>query len=131
MRREQIGVLLCFALILPALMIMPVQGSADDSFFTVTVVDLKFHVEVDLRIWLSIDDLSQFVDAEDSYSKEQGGFRSALLESIESGVQELVPDASVTELEINRIECDIPGKEMFVSLSFNIDNAIRKGDTIE
>lgn len=131
MRGERIGLFVCLALILNALTVLPFQGTAEESYVIVTVVGSKFHVEVDLRINLSIDDFSQFGDAEDAYSRDQGAFRGGLLESIESGVREHVPYASVTGLSISRIEFDESEREMFVELSFDVDGAIKEGDTTE
>jgi hypothetical protein len=116
---------------MPALTAVPFEGTAEESYVIVTVVGSKFHVEVDLRVNLSIDDFSQFGDAEDAYSRDQGAFRGGLLESIESGVREHVAYASVTGLSISRIEYDESEREMFVELSFDVEGAIKEGDTTE
>ena len=131
MRGERIGLFLCLALILNAFMALPFQGTAEESYVIVTVVGSKFHVKADLRVNLSIDDFSQYGDAEDAYSRDQGAFRGGLLESIESGVREHVPHASVTGLSISRIEYDESEREMFVKLSFDVEGAIKEGDTTE
>lgn len=118
------------ALLLPALTIAPVSAR-DDSTATVTVTNSRFRVEIDLRIGLEIDDLGQFIDAEDAYSRERGGFRGALEESIETGIQELVPEASVTELDISKLDCDESDKKMLVVLSFDVEGVITGETTKE
>lgn len=106
---------------------MPVVYGLDDSSVLVSVDDSKFHVEIDLLIQLSIEDYSQFVDAEDAYHQEKGTFRSKLGESIEDGIQELVNDATVANLEIEVLDCDESAGKMRVELNFDIEGAITTG----
>jgi hypothetical protein len=124
------ALLLCLGLLLLGLTVVPVSG-LDDSTVKVTVSGSKLHVEVNLRIQLPLDILSQFVDAEDAYSRDRGVFRNELRSGIESGVRELVPEASVTGLNIVRVDCDEDEKKMYVELSFDVENMIVEGDARE
>jgi len=130
MKSRWTGLLLCLTLLLPALTVIPVSGR-DDSTVDVTVSDSKFHVEIDIDISLEIDDLTQFIDAEDAYSRNAGAFRGDLRESIEDAVQELLPEATVTGLEIEEINCDEATKDMLILLSFDVEGAITEGETVE
>jgi len=103
---------------------VPVVNGLDDSTMLVVVEDSRFHVEIEILIQLSVDDYSQFVDAEDAYSREAGAFRRKLEKSIGEGVQELTGVATVTSLEIETIECIESAGKMRVELSFDVEGAI-------
>ncbi len=119
--------MICLGLLLPALTAIPVLA-LDDSTVAATVIDSKFHVEINLQIELPIDDLTQFTDAKDAYSRETGVFKGMLRESIESGVKALVPGASVVGLKIEELGLDESEEEMHVTLSFDVEGAITGTD---
>ncbi len=114
-------VLLLSALTVPC--IVPAFG-LDDSTITITVNGDKFHVDIDLVIQLSISDYAQFVNAEDANSRDAGEFRGELREVIEDAIQELSPDATVTGIDVERVECDEDAGKMHVELSFDVEGAI-------
>jgi len=108
---------------LSTLQVTSVYGLYESSMI-VTVSDEKFHIEIDLGIQLTIDDYSQFVDAEDAYSRDSATFRGKLRESIEDGVRKLVSGAIVTNLDIATVDCHEDSGKMYVGLSFDVEGAI-------
>lgn len=96
----------------------------DDSTMLVTIVDDKFHVEIDFIIQLSIDDYTQFEDAEDSYSRDLGTFRGKLEDSIESAIRKLVGDATIGNFNLRTVDCDEGAGKMHVELEFDVEGAI-------
>lgn len=118
--------------VLLALLLIPILSAPqvnvvyglDDSTMLVTVSDEKFHVKIDLKIQLSISGYTQFVDTEDAYSRDVGTFRGKLRESIENAIQELVSDATVTNIDIDTVECNEDTGKMHVELSFDVEGAI-------
>jgi hypothetical protein len=106
---------------------VPIVYGLDDSSVLVSVDDSKFHVDIDLLIQLSIQDYSQFTDAEDAYSQEKRTFKDKLTESIEDGVQDFVEDATIDNLEIEVLDCDESAGKMRVELSFDVEGAITTG----
>jgi len=113
--------------VLSAPQVHVVQG-LDDSSMLVTVSNDRFHVEINLRIQLSIEDLTQFIDTEDAYSEDEAIFNREVQESIEEAVQELSEDATVINIDVDTVECHEDRGKMHVVLSFDVEGAIESLD---
>jgi hypothetical protein len=122
--RSWIMVLPLLLFILLSIPRIPSVYALDDSSMLVTVVDNKFHVKIDFIIQLSIDDYTQFEDAEDGYSRDLGTFRGKLESSIESAVRKLVGDATIGNFNLRTVDCDEGAGKMHVELEFDIEGAI-------